>query len=114
MKSTKKSKEERSRQKKTALLTDAKKLIMESDKNHSQMVDGMLHKLNDANVSKNKNEIENRETGETSILEEVEKAISNVDAENDKSPGVDNIPAEILKHGGPGVISALSVVCQKV
>jgi hypothetical protein len=31
-----------------------------------------------------------------------------------KSPGVDNIPAEILKHGGPVIIDALTVVCQKI
>ena len=28
--------------------------------------------------------------------------------------GVDNIPAEILKHGGPGIIDALTVVYQKI
>ena len=31
-----------------------------------------------------------------------------------KLPGVDDIPAEILKHGGPGIIDALTVVCQKI
>ena len=33
---------------------------------------------------------------------------------NGKSPGVDNISAEILKYGGPGVINALTAVCQKI
>ena len=44
--------------------------------------------------------------------EEVENAIWM--PKNGKSPGVDDIPAEILKHGGPRDIkNALTVVCQK-
>ena len=31
-----------------------------------------------------------------------------------KSPRVDSIPADILKDGGPGIIDALTVVCQKI
>ena len=33
---------------------------------------------------------------------------------NDKLPGVDNIPDEVLKRGGPGIIDAFTVVCQKI
>ena len=34
---------------------------------------------------------------------------------NGKSPGVDNIPAEILKHEGSGIIDVvLTVVCLKI
>ena len=32
----------------------------------------------------------------------------------DKSPGVDNFPAEILKHEGPGVVKDLTVICQQL
>ena len=32
----------------------------------------------------------------------------------DKSPGVDNIPAEVLRYVGPGNIDDLTVVCQKI
>ena len=52
------------------------------------------------------------ETGEAPILkEEVEKAVWML--KNNKSPRVDNIPAEALKHGGPGTIDALTIVSQK-
>ena len=58
--------------------------------------------------------MENRETEDSPILkEEVGKAIRMLE-EGGKSPDVDNIPAEILKHGRPGVIDALTVVCQKI
>ena len=51
----------------------------------------------------NEDKIENRETVETTILkEEVDKAVWVL--KNGKSPGVDNIQAEVLKkHGGPGI-----------
>ena len=45
-------------------------------------------------------------------MEEEENAVRM--ARDDKSPGVNNIPAEILKHGGPGIMDALTVVCQKI
>ena len=44
-------------------------------------------------------------------LKEVDKAIWM--PQNCKSPGVDNIPAEIVKYGRPGVVDALTVICQK-
>ena len=31
-----------------------------------------------------------------------------------KPPGVDNITAEILKHGGPCIIDNVTVVCQNI
>ena len=61
----------------------------------------------DANILKNEDVIENGETGKASTE-------SNMDVKNDKSPGVDDIPAEVLRHGGPGIIDALTVVCQKI
>ena len=44
------------------------------------------------------------------LKEEVEKAVGML--KNAKSPGVDNIPAEVLNDGGPGVTHALTVICQ--
>ena len=49
---------------------------------------------------KSEDDAENRETGDSPILKEEE--------------GVDNIPADILKYGGPGIIDILTVVCQKI
>ena len=47
------------------------------------------------------------------MLKEAEKAVRM--SKNDKSPGVDNIPAEAIKHGGPSNIDALTIiVCQKI
>ena len=58
-----------------------------------------------ARTLKNEDSIENREKGEASIHEEeVEKAKRMW--KNGKSPGVDNIPAEFLKYGGPTVVKA--------
>ena len=31
-----------------------------------------------------------------------------------KSPGVDNIPGELLKHGGAEVMKAVTKLCQKI
>ena len=63
----------------------------------------------DASILKSEGDVENRQTGESSILkEEVEKAIRML--KDGKSPGVENIPAEILKHGGQSIIDALTVV----
>ena len=62
----------------------------------------------DANILRSGDDVENRETGDSSVLkEEVEKALGML--KDGKSPGVDNIPAYILKHGGPGIIDALTV-----
>ena len=56
----------------------------------------------DANIWKNEDDIENREAGEAPILkEEVEKAIHM--PKNGKSPGVDNISAEILRRCHQGL-----------
>ena len=55
----------------------------------------------------------NREAGDAPILkEEVEEAIRSLKA--GKSPGVDNIPAELIKHGGPEMIKALTTICQRI
>ena len=51
------------------------------------------------------------ETGDSPILqEEVDKVVKML--KNGKSPVVDNIQAEILKHGGPDIIDTLAVLCQ--
>jgi hypothetical protein len=46
------------------------------------------------------------------LKEEVEAAIQTLKV--GKSPGLDNIPAELLKHGGTETTKVLTVVCQKV
>ena len=57
--------------------------------------------------------VENREPGDSPILEEeVEKAVRML--KDGKAPGVDNIPAEILKHGGPSILDTLTIVCQQI
>ena len=43
---------------------------------------------------------------------EVEEAVRNL--KGDKSPGVDNIPAELLKHGGEAITTILTTICQKI
>ena len=46
------------------------------------------------------------------LREEVEKAVRNSRA--GKSPGVDNIPSELLKNGGKTTKTVLTVICQKI
>ena len=46
------------------------------------------------------------------LREEVEEAVRNPRA--GKSPGVDNIPSEILKNGGVTATTVLTVMCQKI
>ena len=49
----------------------------------------------------------------TQILkEEIEEAVKQM--KNGKSPGVDNIPGELIKNGGPEMINALTVICQRI
>ena len=51
----------------------------------------------EASILKSEDDVENRETGESPIpKEEEEKAVRTL--KDGKSPGVDNIPADILKH----------------
>eukprot|EP00745_Piridium_sociabile_P015102 TRINITY_DN22265_c0_g1_i4.p2 TRINITY_DN22265_c0_g1~~TRINITY_DN22265_c0_g1_i4.p2 ORF type:complete len:167 (-),score=43.02 TRINITY_DN22265_c0_g1_i4:628-1128(-) len=55
----------------------------------------------------------NQELDDPPILEEeVEEAVRSL--KGDKSPGVDNIPAELLKHAGPELIRTLTTICQKI
>ena len=46
------------------------------------------------------------------LKEEVEEAVRNPKA--GKSPGVDNIPSELLKNGGKTTKTVLTVICQKI
>jgi exonuclease III len=43
---------------------------------------------------------------------EVEEAVRSLKA--GKSPGVDNVPSELLKHGGEATTAALTALCQKI
>ena len=62
---------------------------------------------------KSGDDADHREIGDPAILEEeVEAALWML--EDGKSPGVDSIAADILKHGGPGIGYAMAVVCQKI
>lgn len=55
----------------------------------------------------------NREAGEAPISqEEVENAVHAL--KRGKAPGVDNVPGELLKHGGPELIKVLTVICQRI
>ena len=46
------------------------------------------------------------------LTEEVEEAVHSLKAE--KSPGVDNIPLELLKNGGEATTTDLTAICQKI
>ena len=51
--------------------------------------------------------------GSTQVLEEeVEEAVRSL--KGGKSPGIDNIPAELIKYGGPEMIKALTIICQRI
>ena len=46
------------------------------------------------------------------MKEEVEEAIRSLPP--GKSPGADNVPAELLKHGGSALTSVITTICQKI
>ena len=46
------------------------------------------------------------------LWEKVEEAVHSLKA--GKSPGVGNIPSELLKNGGEGTTSALTAKCKKI
>ena len=46
------------------------------------------------------------------LREEVEAAIRSL--KNGKAAGVDNVPAELIKHGGKAVIDILTAICNKI
>ena len=61
----------------------------------------------------NNNLWDNREIGDSPILEtEVEEAIRSL--KGGKSPGIDNIPSELIKHGGPQITKWMRIICQKI
>jgi hypothetical protein len=58
-------------------------------------------------------DLSQRETAQLPVLkEEVEEAIRSL--KTGKSPGVDNIPGELLKHGGEQMATILMTLCQKI
>ena len=46
------------------------------------------------------------------LRKEVEEDVHSLKA--GKSPGMDNIPSELLKNGGEATIAVLTVMCQKI
>ena len=46
------------------------------------------------------------------LQDEVADAVRNL--KEGKSPGIDNVPAELLKHGGETVVSIFTKLCQKI
>ena len=53
------------------------------------------------------------ENADTPILRaEVEEAIRMLKTQ--KSPSVNNVPAELIKHGGEAMIDAFMIMCQKI
>ena len=55
---------------------------------------------------------EDEEDSPSVLKEEVEKAILSL--KPGKSPGVDNIPTELVKGGGEATVKALTTLCQKI
>ena len=109
----------RRQQTKANLIHNAKgKLLTEDKAIHKRWPEYCTEPYNcklktDASIVKSEDDVENRETEDLLILEEdIAKAVRML--KDGKSPGVDNIPAEILKHGGSGIVDTLTVVCQKI
>ena len=46
------------------------------------------------------------------LPEEVEAAIASL--KTGKSPGADNVPAELVRHGGEAVVKAFTALCNRV
>ena len=46
------------------------------------------------------------------LREEVKEVVHSLKAE--KSPGVDNIPSDLLKNGGEATTTVLTTICQKI
>ena len=46
------------------------------------------------------------------LLSEVENAIDKLN--NNKSPGIDEIPAELIKAGGPQMAKEIHLICNKI
>ena len=62
-------------------------------------------------LGNNRNERDDRQRCGNITLEEVQSAIKTI--KNGKAPGVDSIPAELLKAGGEHVSSILHKICSK-
>ena len=46
------------------------------------------------------------------LMEEVKEAVHSLKA--GKSPGVDNVPSELLKNGGEATTTVLTAICKKI
>ena len=55
-----------------------------------------------------------RESIESPPVLKAEVVAAMMSLKPDKSPGVDNVPAELLKYGGDHTVDALTVLCQKI
>ena len=70
-------------------------------------------------IKPNINKLTNRNQNNTDIEEtlpilksEVENSINML--KNDKTPGNDNISAELIKHGGESIIKIYTEICQNI
>ena len=106
-------------QTKTNLIEHAKgKLLAEDKAINKRLTESCAELCNynlktDARILRSKDDVENWETWDSPILkEDVNKAVLML--KDGRSPGLDNIPPEIQKHGGHGIIDALTVVCHKI
>ena len=67
----------------------------------------------DEEIIKEKSNDKPTDSESTQVLkEEVEEAIKSMKI--GKSAGIDNIPAELIKYGGPEMINALTIICQRI
>lgn len=65
------------------------------------------------NILLDKDKTQQKEPSPLPVLkEEIDEAIKALPA--GKSPGADNIPAELLKHGGEEMKNAITKICQKI
>ena len=92
------------------LLTDSKKVL----ERWTEYCSGLYNYQIDLDTSVLDNNQAPRTANESPpvLKTEVEAAVRSL--KTGKSPGVDNIPSELLKHGGDGTLKALTALCQKI
>lgn len=107
----------RTNQTKTAGIEDGNgKLLTKADdvsKRWTEYCKGLYNiELNTNPGILNTNRRIERETTPPILKEEVQHAIKYL--KPNKSPGIDNVPSELIRHGGEATSDALTVLCQKV